>query len=123
MDGLDLLGAVSTGLSKQFITLQIKSIDTETLKNKLGGNTGAIASSAMPLVDTAPKAALDMAMPFIVKTAKGYGIDLGTTVTNTAPSKGRSYSEFFPGLAFGVVIGAASFGILKMVSSLFRRDY
>jgi hypothetical protein len=120
MEGLDLLGAEVTSLSHSFITLRVKSIDTEKLKNKLGGSTGSIASNAMPLLNSAPKAVLDMAMPFVVKTAKGYGVDLETVVSDVPPSKGgRPLSEFFPGVVVGMGLGVASFGLVKLIARLF----
>lgn len=120
MEGLDLLGAESTALSHQFITLRIKSIDSEKLKNKLGGSTGSIASSAMPLLNVAPRAALDMAMPLVIKTAMGYGVDLESVVSNTPPAtKGRPMSEFFPGIVVGMGLGAAGYGLVKLIAKLF----
>jgi len=118
MDGLDSLGAVD-GLAAQFITLRVKHIDRDKLRQKLGGSTGSMASSAVTMVDAAPKAALDAALPVAVAKARDYGIDLETMVTNAPPSpKGRALSEFWPGLAVGIGIGGASLAIVKLVGKL-----
>jgi hypothetical protein len=117
--GFDLLGTVDTGLSHQFITLRIKSLDTEKLKQKLGGSTGGLAAAAMPLVDLAPQGILSMATPYVIKAAKDYGVDLEMNISN-APTKGTKVSsELLPGLAIGVVLGVTSLGIVKLLLKTF----
>jgi len=120
-EGLSLLGA-DDALANQYITLQVKSIDHDKLKLKLGGKTGTIASSAMTFVDAAPKAVLDIATPLIKKTAADYGVELGVTVSNVPPKgKGRALSEFWPGLVAGIVLGGSSLAIVKIVMKVFGR--
>jgi hypothetical protein len=121
VDGLDLLG-VEDALASQYITLRVKHIDREKLRNKIGGGKGALAKSAMSFVDASPKAALDMASPFIVSAAKDYGLDMDVVVSDVPPSKGgRAYSEFFPGFLMGAVLGGTSLLIWKAVARLVRR--
>lgn len=118
MEGLDYFGATDA-FADQYITLRVKSIDQQTLKEKLGGSTGSLASGALSLVSMAPKAVLDIATPLIKKQAKGYGVDVDVTVSKVPPSKGgRALSEFWPGLAAGTVLGLTMFGIGKLAGRL-----
>lgn len=119
--GLDLLGAVSTSLSGQYITLRVKSVDADVLKSKLGGGTGSIAAASLHFVDAAPRAALDTAAPFIVKAAKDYGVDADIQVSNKAPGDKRAISEFWPGLLVGVVIGGSSLVLWKAFAALVNK--
>lgn len=120
-DGLSLLGA-DDAFANQYITLRVKKLDRVKLSLKLGGSTGAMASSALSLVDSSPKAALDIAMPFIRTEAAKYGVDLETTVSNVPPSKGgRAISEFWPGMVFGVIVGGSSLVIMKLLARLAGR--
>jgi hypothetical protein len=119
--GLSLLGA-DDALANQYITFRVKSLDRNKLKLALGGSTGLIASSAMSFVDLSPKAALDVAVPFIKKEAAGYGADLEVVISNVPPAKGgRALSEFWPGLAAGVVVGGSSLLIMKLLMRLAGR--
>jgi hypothetical protein len=121
-NGLDLLGAADTALASQYITIRVKNLDRDKLKLALGGTTGALSGLALNFVDLSPKAALDAAVPFIKKSASGYGADVDVTVSNVPPSKGgRALSEFWPGLAAGVVIGGSSLAILKILMKLAGR--
>ena len=122
MNGFDLLGAADA-FSDQYITVRVKSIDREKLKRAIGGSKGAIASSALSIVDSAPKAVLDIVKPVVVNKARDYGIDAEVVVSNVPPSKGgRAFSEFWPGLATGIGIGAMSLLIWKGVARLVGRD-
>ena len=119
--GLSLLGA-DTALADQYITFRVKSLDSAKLKLALGGSSGLIASSALPFVDLAPKAALDVAVPLIKKTAAGYGADLEIVVSNVPPSKGgRALSEFWPGITAGIVVGGSTLLIMKLLMRLAGR--
>lgn len=123
MDGLHLLGAASTALADQLITLRIKSVDAEKLKQKLGQGTAAsVAPAALKFVDVNPKAALDIALPLGVGAMKNYGIDAEISVAKgtTLPPR-RKMSEFFPGLLIGGIIGGTGFGLVTLVAKLFKR--
>ena len=120
MDGLDLLGAADA-LANQFIVLRVKNIDREKLKAKLGSK-GALAGAGLMFVDAAPKAALDAVAPFIPKAAKDYGIDLEVGIFDRPPpTGGRGFSEFWPGLLMGGVVGGSSLLIVKLIARMFRR--
>jgi hypothetical protein len=117
LEGLNLLGA-STGLADQYITLRVTDIDKDRLREKAGG----LAAATLPLLDVAPKAALDAARPFIESAAKGYGVGVEVTVSNVPPSKGgRAISEFWPGLFVGGALGAGALVIAKLVGALVAR--
>src|SRR6185369_14593101 len=120
MEGFDLLGAVEA-LSTQYITLRVKSIDAEKLKAKLGGSSGQLASFGLSLVDRAPKAALDVAMPFVKKEALDYGVDLEVQMGNAPLAKQRAMSEFWPGLVAGTVLGGSALVISKLIMKLVGR--
>lgn len=103
---LDYLGA-GEGLATKYITLRVKRIDVEKLKQKLGGSTGAYASAGLPLVDTLPEIALRTALPFVAKkAADDYGVDMEWQVTDAAPNKGQSSGGFGEGI-FAGTCGAA----------------
>ena len=117
MDGLALFGAEvgGSGLADQYITIRVRDIDKDKLKEK----AGALAASALSLVDVAPKAALDAARPFIESAAKNYGVDAEVTISNVPPSKGgRAISEFWPGLFVGGAVGASALVIVKIIGRI-----
>ena len=116
-DGLLLLGA-STGLADQYITIRVTDVDRDRLKEK----AGALAASALPLLDIAPKAALDAVRPVIESAIKDYGIGAEITVSNVPPSKGgRALSEFWPGLVVGGVVGVSALTIGKLFGALLAK--
>ncbi len=123
MDGLDLLGA-GDALAGQYITVNVKNIDRDKLraklKSKVGNAKAQMAYSALSIVDAGPKAALDVAIPFIVTLGKQYGIDADVVVSN-APKPRRAFSEFWPGLLVGLGIGGGSLLIVKGVQRLLGR--
>ena len=123
MNGLDLLGATTDAFSSQYITLRIKSIDRDKLREQLGGKVGAIASGALSVVDSSPKAVFDIATPLIKTEAKNYGVDLDVIVANVPPTKGgpRALSEFWPGIIAGTILGASGLLIYKGVQRLMER--
>lgn len=120
MEGLNLLGAE---LASQFITLRIKHIDREKLKQKLGGASGTLAQGALTLVDMEAKAALDMVVPVVRSKLKNdYGVDADIVVSNVPPSQGgRALSEFWPGLLVGGAVGVSGFAIWNLVRRLVGR--
>jgi hypothetical protein len=122
VEGLELLGAMDA-LSTQYVTLRVKNVDQQTLANKLGGTSGTFASAGLHLVNAAPRAALDVASPLIKSSLKDYGIDADISITNAPPVKGgpRAFSEFWPGLLIGGVIGGSGLVIAKLVARLFAR--
>lgn len=102
---LDLLGA--DGLSSQYVTLRVKSVDTEKLGKKLGGTAGAAIPAALALADLAPGPALKAALPHAASLAKNdYGVDLEYSVTDAPLPKGAR-----PSRAPGVLAGLALAGI------------
>lgn len=120
MEGLDLLGAT---LADQYIILRIKRIDRDRLKAKLAGATGTLASAGVTMVDASAAAALDVALPIVVGKAKDYGIDLEASHVDVPPQmRSRALSEFWPGLAVGVVLGGMSLGIVKLLGQIFKRS-
>jgi hypothetical protein len=121
MEGLDLLGAVSTALSNQYINIHVKGIDADRLRAKLAGSTGSFASAGLHFVDAAPKAALDLVVPIIRAKASEYGVDADITVSNAKSQGARAFSEFFPGLLIGTVVGGSSLVIWKLISKLLKR--
>jgi len=117
--GLDLLGAtVSTALSGQYITFHVNSVNADTLRQKLGGAKGKLATAGLRFVDAAPKAALDVASPYLISTMKDYGIEADMQLSNKPLASKRAFSEFWPGLATGVVIGGSSLLIWKAFAAL-----
>lgn len=119
-DGFDVLGA-EDALANQYIVVRVKRIDRAKLASKLG-SAGQLASSALQIVNTMPKAVLDAAAPIAVSKAKDYGIDADVTISNVPPNlKARAFSEFWPGLLVGGVIGASGLLIVKLFGKIFGR--
>ncbi len=116
--GSDLIGA--DGLQNQYILLHVKNIDKAALQNKLKQPPGepptpskqalvaSLAGTSVSVIDRVPKAIIDLALPFLTKVLKDdYGIDAQITASDVPQKmKVRELSEFFPGAAVGVVIGA-----------------
>jgi hypothetical protein len=116
--GFDVLGA-DDALANQYIIVRIKRIDQAKLAGKIGGSQGQLASSALTIVNTMPKAILDAALPIAKTKALDYGIDADITVTDVPPKlRARAFSEFWPGLGVGVVLGVFSFAIVKLFGKL-----
>lgn len=120
MEGLDLLGA-GDAWADQYITFRVKNIDKAKLQLALGGYKGTVASSAISIVDTAPKAVIDLVSPILKNTAKDYGVDVDITVSNALPAKPRAMSEFWPGLVVGSALLGVGFGLTKLVMGLVRK--
>ncbi len=118
---LELLGATGDGLSTKYITLRVKHIDVDKLKQAIGGSTGAAIPMTLPLIDQAPEMALRAALPFVVKkAADGYGIDLEWQVTDAPPIKGQKpQSKIGIGIATGLGISGAGFAAWKYGISRF----
>jgi hypothetical protein len=116
--GFDVLGA-EDALANQYIVVRIKHIDQQKLAAKIGGSSGQLASSALTIVNTAPKAILDAAVPIGLSKAKDYGIDAEVTVSDVPPKmKARAFSEFWPGVIAGTVLGASLLLIAKLIGKL-----
>lgn len=122
MEGLDLLGA-GTAFANQYITFRIKNIDSDKLAAAVGGSMGSVASGALKIVEQSPKAILDIASPVIQNKAKDYGIDTEIIVSNAPPTKGgpRAFSEFWPGLVAGTILGASGLLIYKGVKRFLEK--
>ena len=105
---LDVLGA--DGLSSQYITLRVKSVDVKKLGQAVGGGTGAAVPLALQLIDLAPAAALKAAMPHVAKKAQDdYGVDLEYSIADAPPVPGEQRSDM-PGILKG--LGLAAVGLL-----------
>lgn len=116
---LDLLGA--DGLSGQYITLRIKSVDVEKLGRKLGGTTGAAVPAALALVDLAPGPALKAAMPHVATLAKNdYGVDLEYTVTDAPLPKGVTPSNK-PGIVMGLALAGLAYAAWRYGRPLLKK--
>lgn len=119
--GFDVLGA-EDALANQYIVVRIKHVDRAKLAAKLGGSQGQLASSALTIVNTMPKAVLDAALPIAKTKALDYGIDADVTVSDVPPQlRARAFSEFWPGLLGGIVLGGFSLGIAKGIGKLLGR--
>jgi len=115
--GFDVLGA-EDGLANQYIVVRVKHIDQAKLASKLG-SAGQLATSALTIVNTIPKAVLDAVVPIAKTKALDYGIDAEIGVSNVPTKlKVRAFSEFWPGLGAGVVLGAFSLAIVKLFGKL-----
>jgi hypothetical protein len=111
--GFDMLGA-EDALANQYIVVRVKHIDQTKLAGKLGGSKGQLASSALTVVNTMPKAVLDAVVPIAKTKALDYGIDAEVTVSDVPPKlRARAFSEFWPGLLGGIVLGGFSLAIVK----------
>lgn len=111
--GLDMLGA-GDGLRNQFLTIKVDHVDGPILKRRLAeaGQSGAIAPAVLFAVDTAPKAAVDVAIPLAEKELAKYGVTARIVASDVPPAQGgRRRSEFFPGVAVGAGVAAVVFGI------------
>lgn len=106
---LDCLGA-GEGLGTKYITLRVKRVDVERLRQKLGGATGAAMPAAMALVDQAPEVALHTAMPYATKKAMDdYGVELEWQVTDAPLKPGqKTQSKFGVGIISGGAIAVGS---------------
>lgn len=127
-EDLDMLGA--EGLSSQFITWRVVSIDKAKLGKALGGGTkAAVLPTALAVVDFAPRQALDLVMPLVVQTAKDeYGVELEYQITEAPPPAGQAPKanvgkHVLVGLALGAAgtWAAARFGLLDLVRSTAAR--
>lgn len=120
--GFDILG-VEDSLADQYITLRVRRIDREKLAQKIGGGAvGKAAKAAIAFADTAPKATLDIAVPFARAEARKYGVDVDVVVSKVPPAQGgRALSEFFPGLVGGFLLGVSVLGIGKGIAWMFGR--
>jgi hypothetical protein len=117
-NGFDVLGA-EDALANQYIVVRVKRIDRAKLAAAIGGSKGQLASSAMQAVSAAPKAILDAALPIAKTQAAKYGIDADVTVSDVPPNlRQRAFSEFWPGLGIGIVLGGLGLAIVKGISKL-----
>jgi len=116
--GFDVLGA-EDALANQYIVVRVKRIDRAKLAAAIGGSKGQLASSAMQVVNTAPKAVLDAVLPIAKTKALAYGVDADITVSDVPPKlRTRALSEFWVGLLGGTVLGASGLLIVKLFSKL-----
>lgn len=109
-----MIGAVSTGFASQNVVVRVDAVDGDVLKRKLAeeGRSGAIAPAVILAADHAPKAAIDVAIPLVVKEMKKYGVTARITSSDAPPAQGaRKRSEFWPGIAVGGGIAAVAFGV------------
>lgn len=109
-----------TGLSNQYIVLRIDHVDGPTLQKKLASmNESTIASLApamVSVVDTIPKAVVDIALPFAKKELKNFGVTASIVAANVPPVQGgRDKSELFPGIAIGATAASVVALVWKFV--------
>jgi hypothetical protein len=116
--GYDVLGA-EDALANQYIVVRVKRIDRNKLAAAIGGSKGQLASSAMQVVNTMPKAIIDAALPIAKSKALNYGIDVDIAATDVPSNlRKRAFSEFWPGLGIGIVLGGFSLGIAKLIGKM-----
>lgn len=121
MNEFDLLGADDT-FADQYITVRVKNIDANRLRYAIGGSKGDIATSALSIVNTAPKAFLDLFAPVAKNKLAEFGVDSEISISKAPIVKTkRAMSEFWPGLLAGTVLGATGYLIFKGVAALVRR--
>ncbi len=101
---LDLLGA--EGLSGQYITLRVRSIDRQKLGQAVGGGpAAAVLPAALALVDVAPQETLSMLLPVVKeRAASKYGVLLDYQVSAAPPAPGEPKKS---GTGKAVLLGAA----------------
>lgn len=123
LDGLDLLGAASTGLASQIITVRVKSIDVPKLKAAIGASPAlaTLLSGALTFVDANPKAALDAGLPIALGEARKRGIDAEAYTSDAPQYPRRAMSEFWPGLGIGLGVGASALAIAKLIGKIFTK--
>ena len=111
-----MLGTTRVGaLSDQYLVVRIKKVDADKLRAKVGG--GAAIAAALAVVNTAPKAVLDVAAPYLAGVAKDYGIDADVTHADFPPAAGKT-SEFWPGMGVGAGLLGACYGIFRLIKWL-----
>lgn len=108
-----MLGARGDGLQAQYIVVNVRHIDAEKLKQALGtkGLADAGLSAALTIVDSQPRAALDLGLPIAKRYLRdNLGVDAELTAANVPPPV-RQKSEFFGGAVFGAGAVALFAGI------------
>lgn len=119
LDSIDILGeSARPGLRSQVIVAKINGIDEEKLRRAVAGDSrwrSAITDGALSLASRAPKAVLDLALPIAGQVLKSeYGIDATLSAAN-APPPVRSASELWPGVALGLGLAGAGWGLLHFI--------
>lgn len=116
------LGVASTGLKDQFVVIRVNRIDGDLFKRKLveAGQSSAIAPAVLMAVDTAPKFAIDVALPMAAKELEKYGIFATLSASDAPLAQGeRKKSEFLPGFVIGsgivATVAAIGWGAWKLV--------
>ncbi len=109
MSELDFIGA-GEALGTKFVTLRVKRIDTDKLRQKLGGMTGQAIPVVLPLIEQAPEAALRAAMPFATQKAlTDYGVELEYQISDAPPRPGEvPPTKFGAGLLTGCLATVAA---------------
>lgn len=108
---LDVLGA-GEGLGTKYITLRVKGVDMDKLRQKFGGY-----ANVLTLVDMAPEVALRTALPVAAKkAATDYGVELDWQVTDAPPQPGVAPpSNFGTGVLSGGAMMAALWAAWKFL--------
>jgi hypothetical protein len=102
---LDLLGA-GEGLGTKAITVRVKRVDVDRLKQKVGN-----ATAILPFVDQAPEIALRAALPAVARmAANDYGVELEWQLSDAGGRELEGNGGV--ALGFGVGIGLAALGWL-----------
>lgn len=103
--GLDCLGA-GEGLGTRYVTVRVKSIDLDKLKQKIGS-----AVAAIPAVDALPDPVLHAALPYAANLVrKDYGIDLEWQISKVPPNAKALEENSGLGLGLGIGFGTAALG-------------
>ena len=104
-------------LKGQSVVARVERVDVAKLK-KVIGKHGKEIDLAFNFADWKPKAAIDVAIPFIRKELANIGID-ATIIAGKDATRGPS--EFWGGLVVGGALGGSALVIWELVSRLFGR--
>lgn len=110
--GLDCLGA-GEGLGTRYVTVRVKSIDTDKLQQKIGS-----AAAAIPAADALPDPTLRAALPYAANLIrKDYGIDLEWQISKVplGAKPLEENSSFGLGMGAGVGVGVVGWLLLRLL--------
>lgn len=106
MRGLDVIGA-GENLAAYTILLRVRSIDADKLRRAVTDKAwGGAIPGAIAVVDSAPKFALEMALPILKSQLEKAGIMADLSTTQKAPKSGAPH-EALVVLGAGTLLGLA----------------
>ena len=127
LHGTDVLVGFEA-LADHYIVIRVNHVDANKLKEHLTAppkpvdpveqqkemSQKKLIASLLPaasgIVNGVPKLVLNVALPYVHKVIKDYGVDATITSASVPPQQGgRSRSEFLPGAAAGAVLGTGLF--------------